>query len=245
MNRQIRLRSALTAFLTFLCALTPVAPLRAARQDPLPTAIENARKTRDESQLLAVSAELERRIAENPRDAQHEYLFARVQAYLVDVYEKRKDKKAAEAAIDKAIKAAQRSLELDEKSSDAHSLLADLYGRKISYAGFLSGRKYGPLCKQENKRALELDTQNPRAWASLGRQYFMAPKMFGGDVGKAVESFQKSLQLDPQQDETWVWLAIACKKHGDRGLARDAVAKALQLNPQSAFARDVSASLEK
>jgi hypothetical protein len=32
----------------------------------------------------------------------------------------------------------------------------------------------------------------------------MAPKMFGGDIPKAVESFQKSLAIDPAQDETWV-----------------------------------------
>ena len=124
-------------------------------------------------------------------------------------------------------------------------LLADLYGRKISYGGFTAGPKYGPMVKKENQRALELDAKNPRAWASLGRQYFMAPKMFGGDTGKAVESFRKSLELDPQQDETWVWLAKAYQKQGDKAGAHDAIQHALQLNPQSGFARDIGASLER
>jgi Tfp pilus assembly protein PilF len=83
------------------------------------------------------------------------------------------------------------------------------------------------------------------AWASLGRQYLMAPAMFGGDVNKAIESFQKSLVLDPQQDETWVWLAQAFKKKGDKPQAREAIDKALLLNPKSQFARNAAASLSQ
>ena len=92
---------------------------------------------------------------------------------------------------------------------------------------------------------MALDDKNPRVWASLGRQYLMAPKMFGGDTGKAIESFQKSLALDPAQDETWVWLAKAYQKHGDKAKAQEAVQHALQLNPQSGSAKDTSASLDK
>jgi len=62
---------------------------------------------------------------------------------------------------------------------------------------------------------MALDDKNPRVWASLGRQYLMTPKMFGGDVPKAIESFQKSLAFDTSPDETWVWLAKAFQKQGD------------------------------
>jgi len=40
--------------------------------------------------------------------------------------------------------------------------------------------------------------------------------MFGGDVPKAIESFQKSLAFDTSPDETWVWLAKAFQKQGIR-----------------------------
>jgi Tfp pilus assembly protein PilF len=99
--------------------------------------------------------------------------------------------------------------------------------------------------KEENAKAMVLDDKNPRVWASLGRQYLMAPKMFGGDTPKAIESFQKSLAIDSAQDETWVWLCKALQKQGDKDQARDAVQHALALNPESPLAKDAAATLEK
>jgi tetratricopeptide (TPR) repeat protein len=142
--------------------------------------------------------------------------------------------------------AVQRSIQLNDKSADAHSLLADLYGRKISMGnGMFAGPKFGPKVKEENAKAMAMDDKNPRVWASLGRQYLMAPKMFGGDTAKAIESFQKSLAIDSTQDETWVWLCKTLQKQGDKRKAREAAQHALSLNPQSPFAQAAAASLEK
>jgi len=77
----------------------------------------------------------------------------------------------------------------------------------------------------------------------LPRPMLMAPKMFGGDVGKAVESFQKSLAIDPAQDETWVWLAKALEKQRDRSKAHDAIQDALSLNPDSPWVKEAANSL--
>ena len=221
------------------------APVSAA-DDALGTAVEAARKTHDEKQLQSLKTQLERQIAQNPKDAGSYLGLARVQGYLLDVYELRKEKGAAGDAVDKAIEAAQRSIQLNDKSADAHSLLADLYGRKISLGNAMfAGPKFGPKVKEENARAMALDDKNCRVWASLGRQYLMTPKMFGGDVAKSIESFQKSLALDPLQDETWVWLSKALQKQGDKSKAREAVQHALSLNPESRFAQAAAGSLEK
>ncbi|HEY6267631.1 MAG TPA: hypothetical protein VIX11_04990 [Candidatus Acidoferrum sp.] len=212
--------------------------------DPLAAAVDGARRTHDEKQLQSVKAQLEQKIAQNPNDAGFYLDLARVQGYFADVYEMRKDKKAAAEAVDKAIEAVQRSIQLNDKSADAHSLLADLYGRKIGMGnGMFAGPKFGPKVKEENAKAMALDDMNPRVWASLGRQYLMAPKMFGGDVSKAIESFQKSLAIDPSQDETWVWLSKAFQKHGDKPKARDAIQHALTLNPDSPWVKDSANSL--
>lgn len=212
--------------------------------DPLAASVEAARKTHDEAQLQSVRMQLEQKIAENRNDAAWSYDLAKVHSCLADVYQMRRDKKAAEAAVDKAIEAAESSLQINDKSADAHSLLADLYGRKITLGnGMFAGPKFGPKVKEENAKARALDDKNPRVWASLGRQYLMAPRMFGGDVVKAVESFQKSLALDPSQDETWVWLAKAFEKQGDKSKARDAIRHALSLNPDSPWIKDSANSL--
>jgi Tfp pilus assembly protein PilF len=90
---------------------------------------------------------------------------------------------------------------------------------------------------------MALDDKSPRVWARLGRQYLMAPKMFGGDVSKSIESFQKSLALEVSQDETWVWLAKAFQKQGDKDKAHDAVQHALSLNPDSPWIKETANSL--
>ena len=212
--------------------------------DPLGAAVEAARKTHDEKQLHSLKAQLEQIVAQNPNDAGIYLELAKVHEYFLDLYEMRKDKKAAGEAVDKAMDAAQRSIQLNDKSSDAHSLLADLYGRKISLGNAMfAGPKFGPKVKEENAKAMALDDKNPHVWASLGRQYLMTPKMFGGDVSKAIESLQKSLAFDTSQDETWVWLAKAFQKQGDRAKAREAIQHAFALNPDSPWVKNAVNSL--
>jgi cytochrome c-type biogenesis protein CcmH/NrfG len=229
-------------------ALLSFGTLRSLAQtdDPLGAGLEAARRNRDSQQLESLKNQLQQRIAQNPHDALSQYDLARVESYLADAAEIRKDKKAAAAAVDKAIEAAQRSIQLNDKSADVHSLLADLYGRKISLGmTMFAGPRFGPKVGDENKRAMALDDKNPRVWASLGRQYLMAPKAFGGDIPKAIDSLQKSLGLDAAQDETWVWLAKAYDKQGDKAKAQDALQHALQLNAQSPMAQEELKSLGK
>jgi tetratricopeptide (TPR) repeat protein len=213
--------------------------------DPLAPALESARRKRDPVQLESLKSQLEQRVNQEPHDSQALFKLALVEGYLVDVAELRKDKKAADAALEKALEAAQHSIKLNDNSADAHSLLADLYGRKISLGnGMFAGPRFGPKVNEENKRAMALDDKNPRVWASAGRQYLMTPKTFGGDTSKAIDSFKKSLALDPNQDETWVWLAKAYEKQSDKANAHDAIQHALQLNPQNPWAQETLKALE-
>ena len=247
------MRSLDHARLSVLAVMLVVIPSTATRSsaslwaadDPLAAALETARKSHDETQLQSLRAQLEHKTAQNAEDAGSYLALARVHEYLLDVCEMRKDKKAA-AAVDKAIEAVQRSIQLNDKSADAHSLLADLYGRKISLGNAMfAGPKFGPKVKEENAKAMALDDKNPRVWASQGRQYLMTPKMFGGDLAKALESFQKSLAIDPLQDEAWVWLAKAFQKQGNKAKALEAVQRSLQLNPESPFAKATASELQR
>lgn len=234
----------LTLTLVSRTCFAPLAFAACPTDDPLASAVEAARRTHDEKQLQLVKGQIEQKIAQNANDAEFYLDLARVQGYFADVYEMRKDKKAAAESVDKAIEAVQRSLQLNDRSADAHGLLGDLYGRKIGLGNAMfAGPKFGPKVKEENAKAMALDDKNPRVWASLGRQYLMAPKMFGGDTAKAIESFQKSLAIDATQDETWVWLARAFEKQGDKAKSRDAVQHALALNPDSPWIKQSANSL--
>lgn len=204
--------------------------------------LEEGRTTLNDSVLTQARDFFTKLTQQHPENAVYFYQLARVNFYRCEAYATHGDKKNAERALDTAIENAQQSIKLNEKSADTHSLLGDLYGRKISFGvGMFAGPKYGPKSQAENKRALELDANNPRVFASWGREYLNAPKMFGGDLDKAIESFRKSTQLDPGFDETYVWLAIALRKKGDAAGADQALQQALKLSPQSVFAQQTAA----
>lgn len=198
--------------------------------------LEEGRTTLEEKSLADAKAYFTG-LTQKDSNARYSYQLARVESYLVESYASRGDNKNAERALDEAIASAQRALSLNDKSADAHSLLADLFGRKISLGGFFAGMRYGSKIDAENKKALALDGNNPRVFASLGRQYLFSPGMFGGDVDKAIKNFSKAAELDPGFDENFVWLAIAYHKKGDTANADKALQEALRLNPRSAFAK--------
>jgi tetratricopeptide (TPR) repeat protein len=200
--------------------------------------LEEGRTTLTDKPLSDARDSLTRLTQQHPGNALYFYHLANVARYWVEAYLARGDKKGAERALEDGINNVQRSLKLNEKSSDAHSLLADLYGRKISLGmGMFAGPRYGPKVDAENRRALELDPNNPRAFASLGRQYLESPKMFGGDIEKSIAQFRKAVELDPKSDEAFVWLAIALRKKGDGTAVDKALQEALRLNPRSVFAQ--------
>lgn len=204
--------------------------------------LEEGRTTLNDGVLTQARDFFSKLTQQHPENAVYFYELARVNFYRCEAYVSHGDKKNGEHALDTAIENAQQSIKLNDKSADAHTLLADLYGRKIGFGmPMFSGPKFGPKSQAENKRAFELDANNPRVFASWGREYLNAPKMFGGDLDKAIESFRKSTQLDPNFDETYVWLAIALRKKGDTGGADQALQQALKLNSRSVFAQQTAA----
>ena len=225
-----------------LCSLLPVQAQEAA-PDSAMQLLNQGRTTQDQGTLSAAREDFRKLIEDHPNQDLYWYLLARTDAYRCQAYRAQGDKKNAEHALDEALRNVQEALTINDNSAEAHSLLADLYGEKIGFGmAMFAGPRYGPKVQQENRRALALDASNPRVYASLGRQYLEAPKMYGGDVDKAIESFRKSTQLDPKSDEAFVWLAIALRKKGDQAGAQQALQEALKLNPQSAFAQQTAAA---
>jgi tetratricopeptide (TPR) repeat protein len=196
-----------------------------------------ARTTLDDKALAEASQYFTQLAQKDPNNPQFQYYLARVQSYRTDFYDNRQQRKQAEKALDEAIAAAQRAVGLDDKAAEFHSLLGELYGRKIGFGGFFTAMRYGPRANAETERALALDPNNPRAHACLGRKYLFSPRMFGGDIDKAVASFRKATELDPAFDENFVWLSIAYRKKGEPEAADRALQEALRLNPRSEFVR--------
>jgi tetratricopeptide (TPR) repeat protein len=199
--------------------------------------LEEGRTALDEATLSDAEAQFEQCAKSASASAQCEYGLARVAYYRVLAAESRHDKHSGERWIDPGIAHAQRSISLNEPFAEAHSILADLYAKKIT--GMFSGMKFGPKASAENQRALSLNPKSAVVQAALGREYMFKPKAFGGDINKSVEALQSSVQLDPDSDEAWVWLSIALRKRGDEAGSDKSIHKALTLNPRSVFAQRV------
>jgi len=201
--------------------------------------LEDGRTTLDEATLAAARGIFEECARRDAKNARCSYDLGRTDSYIANVRERQRDKKTAQQVLDSAIMNTRRSIDLDDEFADAHALLAELYGRKIGYGGVFTGMRIGPKAEADVQRALELDRNNPRIYIVLGRRQLYAPRVFGGDIEKAIESFRKATIVDPHYDESFVWLAIAYDKKGDARSARVAVEELLRLKSRNVIAREV------
>src|SRR5215831_5571825 len=244
-----RLTSGALALQCLLFGLFMMAAVRMSQaQDPLSVQsaevqLEDGRTTLDEAMLAAAKGIFEECARRDAKNARCYYDLGRTDFYIANVRESQRDKKTAQQVLDSAIVNTRRSIDLDDEFADAHALLAELYGRKIGYGGVFTGMRIGPKAEAEVQRALELDRNDPRIYIVLGRRQLYAPRVFGGDIEKAIESFRKATIVDPHHDESFVWLAIAYEKKGDARSAKVAVEEALRLNSRNVIARELRSTI--
>lgn len=219
-------------------------------QRPRPTVLqvaeaqlEDGRANLDAGTLMAARRIFEDCTRQDAKNAQCYYDMGRTDSYIADIQERHKDKRAAQEAIDSAIENTRRSIDFNARVADAHALLAELYGRKIGYGGVFTGMRMGPKAQAETQRALELDPNDPRIYIVIGRRQLYSPRMFGGDIEKAIESFRKATTVDPHCDESFVWLAIAYDKKGDFSAAKAAADEALRLNNRNVIALEIRSAM--
>lgn len=162
--------------------------------------LQEGRTTLDPQTLTAAQSAFVDCIRADPRNFQCAYDTAVSEWYLVKAESIAGDNNASRRWLDAAIAAAQKAIALNAESANAHALLADLYGQKIT--GAISGMRYGPKANEERARAFQLDPGNALAFAVEGRKCLYAPSMFGGDLDKAIASFKRATELDPRSTKT-------------------------------------------
>ena len=224
------------------CARTEAAPDPGALQKEGERQLEEGRTLLDASILNAARNAFAQCTQQDPKSAACFFDLARAEFYLVKAEDIAKHGDASHKMLDIAVTDAQKAIALNDRSADAHALLADLYGAKIT--GMMSGMKYGPRAGAETQRALQLDPNDALVYAVQGRKYYYTPSAFGGDIDKAIESFKHAVALDPHSYEDFAWLAKAYRKKGDSPHEKEAIAQALSLNPRSVFTQRVQSGAE-
>ena len=229
-------------FLTFVFAHLCAASDSSASQMDGERQLEQGRTLLDANILNTARNAFVQCTQQDPKSATCFYDLARTEFYLVKAEDIAKHADASRKMLDNAMSDAEKAVALNDRSADAHALLADLYGAKIT--GMMSGMKYGPKAGAETQRALQLDPHDALVYAVQGRKYYYTPSAFGGDIDKAIESFKRAVAFDPHSDEDFAWLAKAYRKKGDAAHEKEAIAQALSLNPRSVFAQRVQARQE-
>jgi tetratricopeptide (TPR) repeat protein len=153
----------------------------------------------------------------------------------------RKDSKLLRQAAEAGLGAAQKAVELDPKSAEAHWLLGDLIGNLIPHV-FAGGMRFGPKSISELETAMRLDPRNANAYISRAIAYLAAPHVFGGDKQKAIVLLKKAITLDPSPDTSdtaHIWLALAYDAERQKEAAVREITEARQLNPDRHFVQNI------
>lgn len=174
----------------------------------------------------------------------YEALWKLARAY-VDVGERLKDKDKRSEFYKKSEEYARKAVEVNPDGAEGHLYLSIALGRVALDAGPKERIRLSKEIKAEVDKALELDPNNDIAWHVLGRWHRklsslswiergFANTFLGGvpkeaSMDKAVECFQKAIELNPGHINHHLELAITYEKIGNKEAAKAEYQKVLDL----------------
>ncbi|NBC86969.1 MAG: tetratricopeptide repeat protein [Bacteroidetes bacterium] len=161
-----------------------------------------------------------------------------------------KDEEQALDYLDAAIEHLKKAIEQDAEFADAYALLASAYGRKMGMKPRL-GMFLGPESSKLMKKAKSIEPNNPRTVFIQATSDFFTPETWGGSTEKAVDGFERAIELFEQETVTdpiepsWghsdahAWLGYAHMKEGRYEEAESQFERALSINPDYGWVTDV------
>jgi Flp pilus assembly protein TadD len=213
-----------------------MAGIAAAASGPL----EQARDRQDRPALQKQIGEAAAAAAKAPNDPDAQFRAALAHSYLAEVMIEQRDRKPAKPVAEQGMKFAERAVALKPGNADYYRVLGTLYGQGIT--DLMSGLSYGAKAKSAINKAVELAPKSSMVWVAHGVGNYYLPAQLGGGTQNAIASFRKAIELDPKNDEAYVWLGVSLRKENKDAEARQALTKALQLNPNRVW---VKQQLEK
>jgi tetratricopeptide (TPR) repeat protein len=202
---------------------------------PLPPDLKTARDTQDRATLDKLSAEAGAQVQSKP-DVRTLTRAAMTENVRAEVLLELRDRNAARGAAEAGIQHAEKLVQAQPKSAEAHRLLGTLCGQIIP-ANVLAGLKYGKCAMEEVNRAIELDPKSSDAWLSHAVGNYYLPQSFGGSLDAALADIEKALQLDAKSADAWFWKGLVLRKMNRNPEALQALEKSLALNPTRIWAR--------
>ena len=202
--------------------------------------LQMARDQQDRAALDKMVEEDTVAAAKAPNDPEAQYRLALAASYSAEVALEQHDRKAARAAAEHGIKAAERAVALKPDHAEYYRVLATLYGQAIT--DVLSGLSYGPRSKDAINKALQLAPHSSEVYVARGVGNYYLPPQLGGGATAAQADFRKAIELDPKNAEAYLWLGLCLRKENKDAEARQAFTRSLELDPNRVW---VKQQLEK
>lgn len=205
-----------------------------------PAALQLARDQQDRPALEKMVEEAAGAAAKAPGDPEAQYRLALAASYSAEVSLELHDRKAARAAAERGIKAAEKAVSLKPDRADYYRVLATLYGQAIT--DVMSGLSYGPRSKDAINKAVERAPNSSEVYVARGVGNYYLPAQLGGGNAAALADFRKAIDLDAKNAEAWLWLGLCLRKDNKDVEARQAFTRSLELDPNRVW---VKQQLEK
>ena len=202
-----------------------------------PAALQTARDQQDRAALQKLVDESFAAAAQAPKDAEAQYRAALASSYQAEVALELRDKKLAEQAAVRGVKAAEQAIALQPNTAEYYRVLGTLCGQVVP-ANVIMGLSYGKRAKDAIDKAVTLDPKSPAAYMARGVGNYYLPEALGGGLNQAVTDFRKSIELDSKDADAWLWLGIALRKQNKNSEARQAFAKSVELNARRVWAKE-------
>ena len=181
--------------------------------------------------------------------ALYHYNLSAAYSYLVNISGFEKNISKMENEIKQGIAEAKSSINIDDNFSDSHRLLGSLYGRLIGIKSGLSRATYGAMYGGKSTtaldKALSIDPNNYKAHLAKGISKAKTPALFGGDLDKAVQLFNKALELSPEFQDAQIWLGIVYRLKGKLPESEEILKEVLKTNPNNHWAKIELAKIEE
>jgi tetratricopeptide (TPR) repeat protein len=200
-------------------------------------ALQTARDQQDRPALQKIVEEAAAAAAQAPKDAEAQYRMAVASSYLAEVALEVRDKKLAQEAAERGIKAAEGAVALRPNDAEYYRVLGTLCGQVIP-ANVLLGLSYGKCAREDIDKAVALDPKSPEAYLARGVGNYYLPAALGGGVDLAINDFRKAIELDPKNADAWLWLGLGLRKENKDAEARQAFQKSLDLNPRRVWTKE-------
>jgi Flp pilus assembly protein TadD len=197
---------------------------------PPPPALAAARDLQDRAALERLVEESAAAAARAPDDAEAQYGMALASSYLAEVALELGDKKLAQQAAERGVKAAERAVALRPQDAEYYRVLGTLCGQVVP-ANVLAGLTYAKRAQDSIEKAVALDPKSSLAYMSRGVGHYYIPAALGGGFELAVADFRKAIELDPKNADAWLWLGLGLRKQNKNAEARQAFTKSLELDP--------------